>query len=125
MGIMRPVYVARTDAEAEAVMRPSINLLLEHISGLTAAWDGRKAFAGSTEELSQADVECDWFDFLNRHGWCFVGSPDTVTERLKRFESELGCQHLVKYWALPLIDFEQFKASTSLFAEEVMPHFTS
>jgi alkanesulfonate monooxygenase SsuD/methylene tetrahydromethanopterin reductase-like flavin-dependent oxidoreductase (luciferase family) len=125
LGIMRPVFVARTTEEAEAVMRPSINLLLKHISGLTPAWNGRKAFQASYEELTDADIEMDWFDFLNDRGWCLVGSPELVTEKLKWFQSELGCEHLVKYWALPLIDFDQWKQSTRLFADEVMPHFSA
>lgn len=125
-GIMRPVYVAASTEEAEAVMRPSINMLFDHITGLTPAWTGRKAFISKreAEELTDADVESDWFDFLNDRGWCFVGTPDEVTEKLKRFESELGLRHIIKYWALPLIEFDQMIASTKLFAEEVMPHFS-
>jgi alkanesulfonate monooxygenase SsuD/methylene tetrahydromethanopterin reductase-like flavin-dependent oxidoreductase (luciferase family) len=123
LGIMRPVFVARTAEEAEAAMRPSVNMLFDHIVGLTAAWAGRKAFLASDEELTDEALEQDWFDFLNDRGWCLVGTPEQVTEQLKRFESELGCKHLINYWALPLIEFDQMIASTKLFADEVMPHF--
>ena len=123
LGIMRPVFVARRAEEAEAVMRPSINTLMEHVTGLTPAWDGRRAFLASTEEVTEKDLEVDWYDFLNDRGWCFVGTPEEVTERLKRFESELGCNHFVNYWAMPGIEFEQMMASVKLFADEVMPHF--
>jgi alkanesulfonate monooxygenase SsuD/methylene tetrahydromethanopterin reductase-like flavin-dependent oxidoreductase (luciferase family) len=124
LGVMRPVFVARTTEEAEAVMRPSINLLLEHIVGKTRAWNGRKAFLGEVEEMTDADLELDWYDFLNGRGWCLVGTPEEVVEKLKRFESELGCNHIVNYWALPLIRFDQWMSSSKLFAEEVMPHFS-
>jgi alkanesulfonate monooxygenase SsuD/methylene tetrahydromethanopterin reductase-like flavin-dependent oxidoreductase (luciferase family) len=124
-GIMRPVYVAPTMEEAERVMRPSINLEMEHVTGgVSATWRGRKAFLATEEELSDADTGDDWFDFLNRHEWCFVGTPEFVTERLKKFEAELGCEHLVLYWALPLLTYEQIMGSMRLFADEVMPHFS-
>jgi alkanesulfonate monooxygenase SsuD/methylene tetrahydromethanopterin reductase-like flavin-dependent oxidoreductase (luciferase family) len=123
-GIMRPVYVAPTMEEAERVMRPSINLEMEHVTGgVSVTWRGRQAFLGPDEELTDADRSDDWFDFLNRHEWCFVGTPEFVTERLKRFETELGCRHLVLYWALPLLSYEQIMSSMELFADKVMPQF--
>lgn len=122
-GIMRPVFVAETAEEAEAIMRPSVNLLLEHILGLTTAWGGHKAFLARDEEISDSDRELDWYDFLSSRGWCLVGTPDQVTEKLKRFEEELDIHHLVKYWALPLISHEQMMGSMRLFEREVMPNF--
>jgi alkanesulfonate monooxygenase SsuD/methylene tetrahydromethanopterin reductase-like flavin-dependent oxidoreductase (luciferase family) len=122
-GIMRPVFVAETAEQAEAVMRPSINLLMDHVLGLTSQWGGRKAFLAKDEELAERDLELDWYDFLLSRGWCLVGTPDDVTAQLKRFEDELGIDHLVKYWALPLVTHEQMMDSMRLFAREVMPNF--
>jgi alkanesulfonate monooxygenase SsuD/methylene tetrahydromethanopterin reductase-like flavin-dependent oxidoreductase (luciferase family) len=125
-GIMRPVYVARTMDEAERVMRPAINLEMEHVmGGVSSTWRGRQAFLGPDEELTDADRSSDWFDFLNRHEWCFVGTPDHVAERLLKFEQELGCRHVVFYWALPLLSYEQIMGSMKLFADEVMPRFAA
>jgi alkanesulfonate monooxygenase SsuD/methylene tetrahydromethanopterin reductase-like flavin-dependent oxidoreductase (luciferase family) len=126
-GIMRPVFVAPTMEEAEAVMRPSINLELEHITGgaVSATWRGRQAFLGPDEELTDADRDDDWFDFLNRRGWCLVGTPEHVTEQLERFERELDVHHIAFYWALPLLGYEKAMGSMRLFADEVMPHFSS
>jgi alkanesulfonate monooxygenase SsuD/methylene tetrahydromethanopterin reductase-like flavin-dependent oxidoreductase (luciferase family) len=123
LAIMRPVYVAETEAEAEAVVRPSVNLLLDHLLGLTPAWDSRKAFLATDEELTDRDLELDWYDFLNERGWCLVGTAEQVTEKLKRFESELGVEHFCAYWAMPLIRFDQMVASTKRFADRVMPNF--
>jgi alkanesulfonate monooxygenase SsuD/methylene tetrahydromethanopterin reductase-like flavin-dependent oxidoreductase (luciferase family) len=121
---MRPVYVAPTVAEAERVMRPSINLEMEHVTGgVSATWRGRQAFLAADEELTDADRSDDWFDFLNRHEWCFVGTPELVTERLKKYEQELACRHLALYWALPLLGYQQALGSMKLFADKVMPHF--
>ncbi len=125
LGIMRPVYVAPSTAAAEEVMRPAVNLLMEKIVGKSPSWDGRKAFLATDEEISDADLEAEWFDFLNHRGWCLVGTPDEVTEKLMRFESDLGCTHIVNYWAIPLIGFDQMMASQKLFADEVMPSFSA
>jgi alkanesulfonate monooxygenase SsuD/methylene tetrahydromethanopterin reductase-like flavin-dependent oxidoreductase (luciferase family) len=126
-GIMRPVFVAPTMEEAESLMRLSINLEMEHITGgaVSTTWRGRQAFLGPDEELTDADRGDDWFDFLNRHGWCFVGTPEHVTEQLERLERELDIHHLAFYWALPLLTYEQVMASMRLFADEVMPHFSA
>lgn len=126
-GIMRPVFVAPSMEEAESVMRPSINVEMEHITGgaVSATWRGRQAFLGPEEELTDADRSDDWFDFLNRHGWCFVGTPEHVTEQLERLERELDVHHLAFYWALPLLTYEQVLTSMRLFADEVMPHFSA
>ena len=126
-GIMRPVFVAPTMEEAERVMRPSINLEMEHITGgaVSATWRGRQAFLGPDEELSEADRTDDWFDFLNRHGWCLVGTPEHVTEQLERFERELDVRHLALYWALPLLGYQEAMASMRLFADKVMSHFSA
>jgi alkanesulfonate monooxygenase SsuD/methylene tetrahydromethanopterin reductase-like flavin-dependent oxidoreductase (luciferase family) len=126
-GIMRPVFVARTTEDAEAVMRPSINLEMEHVTGgaVSATWQGRQAFLGPDEELSDADRTDDWFDFLNRHGWCLVGTPEHVTEQLARFEDELDVHHIALYWALPLLSYKRAMESMRLLADEVMPHFSA
>jgi alkanesulfonate monooxygenase SsuD/methylene tetrahydromethanopterin reductase-like flavin-dependent oxidoreductase (luciferase family) len=126
-GIMRPVFVAPTMEAAEAVMRPSINLEMGHITGgaVSATWRGRQAFLGPDEELTDADRTDDWFDFLNRRGWCFVGTPAHVTEQLERVERELDVHHIALYWALPLLSYEQAMGSMRLFADHVMPHFSA
>jgi alkanesulfonate monooxygenase SsuD/methylene tetrahydromethanopterin reductase-like flavin-dependent oxidoreductase (luciferase family) len=125
-GIMRAVYVAPTMDEAVRVMRPAINLEMEHVTGgVSSTWQGRQAFLGPDEELTDQDRRDDWFDFLNRHEWCFVGTPEHVVEQLQKFERELDLHHVVFYWALPLLSFEQIMGSMRLFADAVMPHFAA
>jgi hypothetical protein len=36
----------------------------------------------------------------------------------------LGAEHLIMYWALPGISFEQQTDSIKLFADKVMPNFS-
>ena len=75
------------------------------------------------EALDQHDLECDWFDFLVKHGHIHAGTPQYVTERLKRFQTELGCEHIVLHWAVPRVTFEEYRNSLTLFADKVMPNF--
>jgi alkanesulfonate monooxygenase SsuD/methylene tetrahydromethanopterin reductase-like flavin-dependent oxidoreductase (luciferase family) len=124
LAIMRPIFVAKTQAEAEAVMRPAINSMMQ--SGPRRNADpinARKLFLASTEELDDADRKGDWFDFLVKRDHVHVGTPEYVTERLKRFQTELGCEHFVLHWAVPLVTYEQYKSSLTLFSEKVMPKF--
>jgi alkanesulfonate monooxygenase SsuD/methylene tetrahydromethanopterin reductase-like flavin-dependent oxidoreductase (luciferase family) len=122
LAIMRPVFVASTQAEAEAVMRPALNRMMTH--GFRANAPGaRKAFLAVDEELTEQDGKDDAFDFLNRHEQCFVGTPDVVTERIKKFQTEINCEHLTMHWAMPLIQFPQYIESLKLFADKVMPNF--
>ncbi|WP_040167347.1 LLM class flavin-dependent oxidoreductase [Microbacterium gorillae] len=124
VGMMRPCFVAETDAAAEAVMRPAINTLFANIFG-SDNWLGRNAMLASYEELTPAEQAMDWYDFLLSKNQFFVGSPERMTDQLKRYEEELGARHLIMYWSMPLISFEQQKQSIRLFADKVMPNFTS
>jgi alkanesulfonate monooxygenase SsuD/methylene tetrahydromethanopterin reductase-like flavin-dependent oxidoreductase (luciferase family) len=127
VAMMRPTYVAKDSAAAEDVMRPAINGLYGHsflTDGSLKQWVGRERILASYEELTERERTCDWYDFLKGRGWIFVGTPEEVTELLKRYESELGAEHLIAYWGLPGISFEQQVESTKLFADKVMPHFS-
>ena len=123
VGMMRPTYVARTQEEADAVMRPALNGLFGTFFGLDS-WLGRQALIASHEELTEEDRNCDWYDFFQRREQIFVGTPESVTELLKKYESELGAEHLVFYWSMPHLRFDQVTASVKLFADKVMPNFS-
>ena len=121
---MRPIFVALSQAEAEAVMRPALNLNMQR--GVRANADlaaARRAFLAEGEDLTAEDLSDDWFDFLVRKEHCHVGTPEYVTDRLRKYVDELGCSHFVLFWALPLVTFEQYRQSLALFSEKVMPNF--
>jgi alkanesulfonate monooxygenase SsuD/methylene tetrahydromethanopterin reductase-like flavin-dependent oxidoreductase (luciferase family) len=124
LAVMRPIYVAPTQAAAEAVMRPAINRLMTF--GVRADLDrarARKAFLAKDEPFDDRDLEPDWFDYLVSRGHVHAGTPEYVTDRLKRFQEELGCEHVVLHWAFPEVTFDQYRGSLRLFAEKVMPRF--
>ena len=124
VAMMRPTFVAKDSASAERVMRPAINGLMELFTIGIEHWIGRKAMLASWEEMTDEDVSDDWYDFLKRKDQILVGTPAEVTETLQRYEQELGAEHLVQFWAMPGITIEQMLGSLTLFADEVMPHFS-
>jgi alkanesulfonate monooxygenase SsuD/methylene tetrahydromethanopterin reductase-like flavin-dependent oxidoreductase (luciferase family) len=124
LAAMRPIFVAPTQEAAEAVMRPAINLMMER--GVRASSDleaARRAFLAKDEVLEPDDLDIDWFDYLVRREQCHVGTPEYVTDRLKKFSAELNCEHFVLFWAVPLVTFEEYRHSLTLFADKVMPKF--
>jgi alkanesulfonate monooxygenase SsuD/methylene tetrahydromethanopterin reductase-like flavin-dependent oxidoreductase (luciferase family) len=124
LSAMRPIFVAETQQAAEAVMRPAINLNMQR--GVRASSDlemARRSFLAADEALEPRDLTDDWFDFLVRKEHCHVGTPDYVTDRLRKFAGDVKCDHMVLFWALPLITFEQYRDCLNLFAEKVMPEF--
>jgi hypothetical protein len=46
-----------------------------------------------------------------------------VTGRLQKFAETLRCDHMVLFWALPLVTFAEYRRSLVMFAERVMPRF--
>jgi len=89
LGLMRPIFVAPNQADAEAVMRPALNLNM--LRGVRANADleaARRAFLADDEELTPRDLSDDWFDFLVRKEHCHVGTPDYVA--LRALAEKLG-----------------------------------
>jgi alkanesulfonate monooxygenase SsuD/methylene tetrahydromethanopterin reductase-like flavin-dependent oxidoreductase (luciferase family) len=124
LALMRPIFVAPTQAEAEAAMRPAINGVMA--MGVRADLDqtnARRSFLAKDEPFDKSDLNTDWFDYLVKRGHVHVGTPEYVTDRLKRFQEELGCEHFVLHWAIPVLTFDQYRSSLRLFAEKVMPKF--
>jgi alkanesulfonate monooxygenase SsuD/methylene tetrahydromethanopterin reductase-like flavin-dependent oxidoreductase (luciferase family) len=83
----------------------------------------RRAFMARDEVLTPQDLTDDWFDFLVRKEHCHVGTPEYVTDRIRKFVAKLDCDHLVLFWAVPLVTFAEYRQSLVLFAEKVMPKF--
>ena len=123
MAMMRPTYVAPTQAEAERDMRDGINALYDGSLG-RARW-GREVFLASDETLTEEDANCDWFDYLMRHDAIVVGSPEHVAEQIARFRDTLSCRHFTIYMALAGMDYRKMMRSIELFADQVMPQFIS
>ena len=115
LAMMRPISWRIARLEAEAVMRPAINSMMQ--AGPRANADpvnARKLFLASTEHLDDADMKGDWFDFLVRRGHVHVRlpricdrSPETlpVGAWLRAFRVALG---------RATVTFEQYRSSLTL-----------
>ena len=119
VAMMRPIFVAKSQEEAEKIMRPAINRLLTY-SGPRRS---RQMMIGKNEPLTDADLQVDWFDFLTKRGHTLVGTPELVAEGIERWHSELGCEHVTLFWPLPFLTYPEVMRSLYLFSEQVIPRF--
>ncbi|HKS99406.1 MAG TPA: LLM class flavin-dependent oxidoreductase [Rugosimonospora sp.] len=121
-----PIYVAETDEQALAEARPHLEWLFHKglkqgfeimfppgymspgsLRGLLAA--GQKPFPALT------------YEELLTGGYAVVGSPDTVTARLRELHEELGFGQILGLFGIGDITHEQTVRSAELFAAHVMP----
>ena len=122
MAMMRPVYVAETQEQAEKDCKDGYNLLGQWGShGLYKDW----APMVTEEELESGDEDLTFFDFQIKHGMLLIGSPENVAAQIKRLNTEVGCEHLALFLNIPMLSYEQVTRSLTLFAQEVMPQFMS
>ena len=111
-GIVRKVYVAETDAEAERVAREALAVFRHNFTFLWELHDVHRF----TENLADFD------DCLER-GVLFAGSPATVRARLATFLAGTGANYFGGCFAWGNLSTEQVLRSLHLFTEQVMPGF--
>jgi alkanesulfonate monooxygenase SsuD/methylene tetrahydromethanopterin reductase-like flavin-dependent oxidoreductase (luciferase family) len=63
------------------------------------------------------------YDELIGEGWCIVGSPQTVTEKLGEISEELGAGRIINIADQGSMPNWMVRKSLTLMAEEVIPHF--
>jgi alkanesulfonate monooxygenase SsuD/methylene tetrahydromethanopterin reductase-like flavin-dependent oxidoreductase (luciferase family) len=121
-----PIYVAETDEQARIeggqhlmwlfhkglkqgpeIMFPPGYMTQPSMRGLLTA--GVKPFPELTVDELLAD------------GYALVGSPETVTARLRELQEELGFGQIIGLFSIGDITHEQTTRSMELFASEVMP----
>ncbi|MFQ5933633.1 MAG: LLM class flavin-dependent oxidoreductase, partial [Dehalococcoidia bacterium] len=122
LNAMRLFHMAETQEQAEKEAREGVNAFFSVAAGLSDNW-AKKGCIASIEELTEKDMNAEWFDFLMERDIIWVGSPDHVAERIERLRSELNCRH-VTLWPNPgFVPFAAVYRSLELFAEKVMPRF--
>ncbi|MET0672823.1 MAG: LLM class flavin-dependent oxidoreductase [Mycetocola sp.] len=117
--LMRMVYVAETDEQAEREARQLIEELYSYVGGVRP----RDLFANPGEELTDEDQTGSWWKFLYPREHLFIGSPETVRQQIAHLNSEYGVERLVLWSWIPGLTQEQVMRSNRLFVDEVMPHF--
>ena len=98
-----------------------VNRSVARSTSTRAGWS-RKGLLATGEELTNDELNAEWFDFLQEKEMIWVGSPDYVAEKIDHLRSELNGQHVI-LWPNPISSFEASKRSLELFAERVMPQF--
>ncbi len=122
LNVMRLFHIAESQEQAEAEARDGVNDFFSIATGLSDNW-ARKGIVAADEELTDDDMNDNWFDFLLKRDMLWVGTPDFVTEKIERLRSELNCRH-VTLWPNPgYIPFSKVLRGMELFAERVIPHF--
>ena len=121
LNILRAVHIADTQEQAEKEARDTVNAYMSLVSGLREGW-ARTGLVAADEELTNDDLNAEWFDFAQEKEIIWVGSPDYVAERIDKLRSELNCQHIT-LWPNPIVSFEATQRSLELFVERVMPRF--
>ncbi len=119
VSLMRLVYVAETDEQAEADVREHVEALYNYVGGVRP----RDVFANPGEKLTDEEQSGSWWKFLFPREHLFIGSPDTVREQVRHLRDDYGVCRLVLWSWIPGLTQEQVMRSNRLFADEVLPHF--
>jgi alkanesulfonate monooxygenase SsuD/methylene tetrahydromethanopterin reductase-like flavin-dependent oxidoreductase (luciferase family) len=109
MGISRHIYVAETDARAEAEARPAYAEWYASLAKLWRAYHANPAHAPEN------------FEVARQRESIIVGSPDTVAAELIRHIEISGANYFVGQMFFGNLTHEQMSRSLKLFASGVMP----
>ncbi len=127
IGLSIPIVVGDTDASAHAHARPAIEWLF--YKGLKQPMElinppgymSQSSMRGLLMTERKPFSELSYADLLTE-GYAVVGSPQTVTARLREMYAELGGYgQLIGLFAIGPSTHEQTIRSTELFASEVIP----
>jgi alkanesulfonate monooxygenase SsuD/methylene tetrahydromethanopterin reductase-like flavin-dependent oxidoreductase (luciferase family) len=108
LGATRHVFVASSDAEAEAIARPAYNEFDRNY----VIRPGRDE--GGESRRGDYDTAVTW-------GGIMAGSPDSVRAQVQHFLDESGANYFVGTFAFGGLTTEQVLSSMRLFIDEVMP----
>ena len=118
--IVRPTYVAETYEQAlKDISWGSTQLGAWHTHNPVKAYSAMV----TEDEVDESDFNLKWLDFQLKHGLACIGTPDTVSEQIEKFQQEVNCQHMTLFLNFPGLTLEKTLRSLTLFAEQVMPRF--
>ena len=125
MGWGVPVYVAETDAQARAEFEPHlwyfVRNLLKGIGLLPPGYTSAKSAAALYKQQSQfLAVQETWADIENGV-FAIVGSPETVRQKLDRYQRELGAGTILTGCQVGSLPHHLARKSMELLAREVLP----
>jgi alkanesulfonate monooxygenase SsuD/methylene tetrahydromethanopterin reductase-like flavin-dependent oxidoreductase (luciferase family) len=112
VGAQRHVLIADTDDEAMKLARPAY---LRWYESLTSLWRSFNSIPLRFSETLERAIDNDV---------AIVGSPATVRAEVERHVAATGCNYFVGRFIYGNLPYGVAARSMSLFAREVMPHFT-
>ncbi len=135
MGLLLSVYVAETDEQArreseEAVFYFTRYCLTGHLRKagrrLTMApgsltprsWE---LYLQNSDPTAKMLGDAESWDDIDQMGSIFVGSPETIRQRLWEFIADAGIGNLLIQFHIGNLSYELTQKSQRLFAEQVMP----
>jgi alkanesulfonate monooxygenase SsuD/methylene tetrahydromethanopterin reductase-like flavin-dependent oxidoreductase (luciferase family) len=126
IGFSLPIFVAETDEEAHRAAEPQLmwlfhqglkqGLELVNPPGYMSPSSMRGILKANMKPFSQLT-----YDDLLTEGMAIVGSPETVTTRLRELREELGFGTVIGLFAIGALTHDQVLRSTDLFGTEVIP----
>jgi alkanesulfonate monooxygenase SsuD/methylene tetrahydromethanopterin reductase-like flavin-dependent oxidoreductase (luciferase family) len=109
-GVMRTMFIADSDAEANRIARPAY-----------ARWYDSLGWLWRMRGLKLPISIPEDFDLAKRNGAVVVGSPDTVARVFERQAQQIRQDYLVLMLAFGTLTHDQEMRSLDLFRREVMP----
>jgi alkanesulfonate monooxygenase SsuD/methylene tetrahydromethanopterin reductase-like flavin-dependent oxidoreductase (luciferase family) len=127
MGWGVPVYVAETDRQAREEFEPCfwyfIRNLLHNIGLLPPGYTSPRSALAMLANRKNFLAEQKTWDDVEKGVFAIVGSPQTVRQKLERYQKELGCGVVLTGCQTGPLQHELTRKSMAMFAREVMPHF--
>ncbi len=117
--LIRQVFVAGTQTEAEKLAAPGVNYLFTELYGAASA-AGDRVLRSDDGSVITDSTQVSFDTFKDRY---IIGDPDFAIEQLKRYQAEVNPSELICWMHMPGIRGETAMRSVELFAKEVMPHF--
>lgn len=128
LGWSVPIYVAETDEIARAEAEPHIEAFLNKFLKMPAEMLLPPGFTSRRSLKGMMEARDTLFDSRNidaviKSGMFLCGSPATIRDRIEQHQSDIGFGHLLAILQFGTLPHDLVHKSTTLFAEEVIPHF--
>ena len=120
-------FCAKTDGEAKRIAEASFSYYMDRSMEFFLHWGRGGTLPPGYEWYAQASRSGDIaehlkFDYLFEHGMILCGSPDTICERIARYEAA-GATQMIMGTQINRIPHEDAMRSIRLTGEAVIPQF--
>ncbi len=117
--IIRQVFIAATQAQAEAIAAPAVNHLYREVYGRASA-DGDRVLRADNGSVITDQDQVGFENFKARY---IIGDPEFAIQELKKYQAGVNPSEVVCWMHMPGISGADAMGSMDLFAQEVMPEF--